>query len=93
MQISIQPASSDDTSGLVEYFCADIRNLTEEQLPAYPGGWPNHLPLALLDAVFSIRAQYTTKYGKGLAPRLKKFKDAYPLAAQDLYEFLKLTER
>ncbi|QIV87718.1 hypothetical protein [Glutamicibacter mishrai] len=92
MQIPVQPAGPEYTSGLVEFFCADIQNLTEQQLTAYPGGWPNHLPMALLDAVFSIRAQYTTKYGKGLAPRLKKFKDTYHLAAQDLHEFLKLSE-
>lgn len=92
MQFPIHPAGLEDTSRLVEFFCEDIRNLTEQQLTAYPGGWPNHLPMALLDAVFSIRAQYSTKYGKGLAPRLKKFKDTYPLAAQDLHEFLKLTE-
>lgn len=77
---------------LAHAFCGEIQNLTEQQLTAYPGGWPNHLPMALLDAVFSIRTRYTTKHGKGLAPRLAAFKETYPLAAQDLRELMKLTE-
>ncbi|MGO3391819.1 hypothetical protein [Glutamicibacter arilaitensis] len=92
MQFPFQFAGPEDIDGLVGFFCEDIQNLTKQQLTAYPGGWPNHLPMAILDAVFSIRAQYTTKHGKGLAPRLAKFKEMYPLAAQELHEFLKLTE-
>lgn len=86
------PREAKERTELVNSFCADIQRLTEQQLTAYAGGWPNHLPMALLDAVFSIRAQYNTKHGKGLAPRLAQFKETYPAAAQDLRELLKLTE-
>lgn len=86
------PRESAEVYDLISYFCFDIQKLTEQQLTAYPGGWPNHLPMALLDAIFSIRTQYNTKHGKGLAPRLAKFKEKYPLAAQDIRELLKLTD-
>lgn len=27
---------------LIKYFSNDVRQLTDEQLTAYAGGWPNH---------------------------------------------------
>lgn len=76
---------------LINHFSNDVHKLTDEQLTAYAGGWPNHLPMAILDAIYSIQTRYTTTHGKGLLPRLKKFKEAHPKAAQDLRELLKLS--
>lgn len=76
---------------LIKHFSNDVQQLTDEQLTAYAGGWPNHLSMAILDAIYSIQTRYTTKYGKGLLPRLKKFKETYPEAAQDLRKLLKLS--
>lgn len=76
---------------LIKHFSSDVAKLTDEQLTAYAGGWPNHLPMAILDAIYSIQTRYTTKHGKGLLPRLKTFKETHPEAAQDLRELLKLS--
>ena len=38
-------------SELIKHFSNDVQQLTEEQLTAYAGGWPNHLPMAILDAI------------------------------------------
>ncbi|MGO4298503.1 hypothetical protein [Glutamicibacter sp. MCAF14] len=76
---------------LIKHFSSDVAKLTDEQLTAYAGGWSNHLPMAILDAIYSIQTRYTTKHGKGLLPRLKTFKETHPEAAQDLRELLKLS--
>lgn len=76
---------------LIKHFSTDVQQLTEEQLTAYAGGWPHHLPLAILDAIYSIQTRYTTTNGKGLLPRLKNFKETHPQEAQDLRELLKLS--
>lgn len=77
---------------LVEAFAQDAQALTEEQLTAYKDGWGGQLPMALLDAVYSIQAQYSTANGKGLLPRLRKFKELYLAAATDLRELVALSE-
>lgn len=66
---------------LIKHFSADVQQFAEEQLTAYAGGWPNHLPMAILDAIYSIQTRYTTKHGKALLPRLKTFKETHPQAA------------
>lgn len=76
---------------LIKQFSTDVQQLTEEQLTVYAGGWPNHLPMAILDVIYSIQNRYTTKHGKGLLPRLKTFKETHPQAAQDLRELLQLS--
>jgi hypothetical protein len=77
---------------LIEAFAQDARALTEEQLTAYQDGWGGQLPMALLDAVYSIQAQYSTTNGKGLLPRLRKFKELHPEAATDLRDLAALSE-
>lgn len=77
---------------LVEAFARDARALTDEQLTAYQDGWNGQLPMALLDAVYSIQAQYSTAKGKGLLPRLRKFKELHPAVATDLRELAALSE-
>jgi len=38
------------------------------QWQAWPGGWRGEIGTALVDAVFSARARYTTEHGKGVKP-------------------------
>lgn len=37
-----------------------------EQWTKWPGGWPDDIESALMDAVFSARAVYRTKHGRGI---------------------------
>ncbi|SLF30890.1 Uncharacterised protein [Mycobacteroides abscessus subsp. bolletii] len=39
---------------LIKHFSADVQQLIEEQLTVYADGWPNHLSMAILDAIYSI---------------------------------------
>lgn len=55
---------------LITHFSNEVQQLTDEQLIACAGGWPNHLATAILDAIYSIQTRYTTTHGKGLLPRL-----------------------
>ncbi len=32
-----------------------------DQIPAWPGGWPDEIDAALIDAVFSVRAHYGSR--------------------------------
>lgn len=77
---------------LVEAFAQDAQALTAEQLTAYQDGWGGQLPMALLDAVFSIQARSSTVNGKGLLPRPLQFKELYPAAAADLRDLAALSE-
>lgn len=77
---------------LVEAFARDVQALTDEQLTAYKVGWSGQLPMALLDAVYSIQARYSTVNGKGLLPRLLQFKELYPAAATELRDLVALSE-
>ncbi|MGG5259096.1 hypothetical protein [Phycicoccus avicenniae] len=42
----------------VMVLAARVRSTVGDQLPAWPGGWPGQVELALIDAIFSIRARY-----------------------------------
>lgn len=41
----------------------------------YRGGWPNESSVALLDAVFSMNAKYTTKNRRGVLDKIKLMRD------------------
>ena len=48
---------------------AVVANLgPREQWTEWSGGWPNEISTALIDAIYSARAPYTTKHGKGIKP-------------------------
>ncbi|RAX15343.1 hypothetical protein DC347_17915 [Pseudarthrobacter sp. AG30] len=70
-----------------------LDRIPEENFTAWPGGWPDQIGMALVDAVFSIRAVYKTKDPvKGVLGRANSFLDAYPDAANDLECLLSLGE-
>ncbi len=40
----------------------------------WPGGWPDHIGTALVDAVYSARATYSTKHGRGVLPLVQAWR-------------------
>jgi len=42
----------------------------------WPGGWPGDIESALIDAVFSARAVYHSKHGKGIGRDVVVWRDA-----------------
>jgi hypothetical protein len=40
----------------------------------WPGGWPGEIGTALVDAVYSARAVYLTKHGKGVLPLVRAWR-------------------
>lgn len=77
---------------LVEAFIRDTETLTDEQLTDFKMGWVGQLPMAILDAAYTQQTRYLTKNGKGLLPRLRRFKETFPGAESDLRVFLEVPE-
>lgn len=75
---------------LITYLTEDLKQFTPAQTTSYTEGWSDHLPMAILEAVYSIQTRYSRTNSNGLFPRLKKFKEIHPKAAQDLRELLGL---
>lgn len=51
---------------------AQVRLIPEDYFRAHPGGWGERISLALIDAVYSIAAQYRTRNGRGIHDRLTR---------------------
>jgi hypothetical protein len=53
---------------------SDFANAVSQQIgpksdwTPWPGGWRNEIATALIDAIYSANASYTTKHGKGIKP-------------------------
>lgn len=77
---------------LISAFEHDVKTIPTERFAIYQRGWEGQLGMALIDAVYSKQMKYTTKYGKGLLPRLRAFKASHPQAALDLRNLSVLTE-
>lgn len=60
-----------------------VENIPQPYFDHYPGGWPDQISLALVDAVFSIGARYETTEGKGVLPRLQRLSKSWDEASQD----------
>lgn len=57
--------SKSQVDALISHVDATIGR-DKKQWAAWPGGWPGELGTALIDAVFSARATYKTKRGRGI---------------------------
>lgn len=55
----------DDVTGLCEHVRTTIGG-DPQQWTRWPGGWPDDIESALIDAVFSARAIYRTEHGRGI---------------------------
>ena len=61
------------------------RHISEANFTAYHGGYPQEISTALIDAVFSIRAQYDSATpGRGVRNRVQAFRSENPGVTNDL---------
>ena len=71
-----------------------VKRIDESYFAAWPGGWPNQIGMALIDAVYSIRASYHAKDpAKGVLNRVCAFRKAHPKATNDLELIRSLGEK
>lgn len=71
-----------------------VKNIDEIHFAALPDGWPDQIGIALVDAVYSIQADYLAKDPtKGVLNRVRAFRSAYPEAANDLERLCSLGEQ
>ena len=71
-----------------------VKNIDEVHFATLPDGWPNQIGIALVDAVYSIQANYLAKDpAKGVLNRVRVFRSAYPDAAHDLERLCSLGEQ
>jgi hypothetical protein len=54
----------------------------------WPGGWPGDIEAALVDAVFSARAVYRSKHGKGIYANVSAWRDGRGRPAWSLDELI-----
>lgn len=84
-KITAQP----DVNALVK----TIAQLDNELFHAYRGGWPNDVGAALVDAVYSIQAQYDSDHpDRGVLNRVKKLRAEHPAVTDDLSALVALGE-
>lgn len=64
---------TDDAHRIREQVERDLRD-PSTWVP-WPGGWPGEAATALIDAVYSARADYVTKHGKGVLAKVKAWRE------------------
>lgn len=70
-----------------------VEDIDETHFSTWPDGWPNQIGMALIDAVYSIQANYHAKDpAKGVLNRARAFRESYPDAATDLEQLQALGE-
>lgn len=71
-----------------------VKDIDEAHFAAWPGGWPEQIGTALIDAVYSIRANYHAKDPtKGVLNRTRAFRELHQEAANDLELIRSLGEK
>lgn len=71
-----------------------VKGIDEAHFAAWPGGWPDQIGMALIDAIYSIRANYHAKDpAKGVLNRTRAFRKMHPEAANDLESIRSLGEK
>ena len=79
------------TSAQFDAVIAATRHIPESNFTAYRGGYPQEISTALIDAVFSIQAQYDSATpGKGVRNRVQAFRSANPSAINNLSALIDL---
>lgn len=78
-------------SAQLDAVIAATRHTPESNFTAYRGGYPQEISTALIDAVFSIQAQYDSATpGKGVRNRVQAFRSANPSAINNLSALIDL---
>lgn len=73
------------TSAQLDAVIAATRHIPEANFTAYRGGYPQEISTALIDAVFSIQAQYDSATpGRGVRNRVQAFRSENPGVINDL---------
>lgn len=81
------------TSAQVNAVVEAVTKIEDVEFTEYKGGWQNEIGTALLDAVFSIRAKYNAADpAKGVSGRVRRFRELYPEARNDLASLASLGE-
>lgn len=80
---------SDDVTKLREH----VDRTLGEPATTWPGGWPCEIEAALIDAVFSIRANYGSRARKtGVYGAVSRYRDTRPEGADDLRKLASMAE-
>lgn len=73
-----------------------LNKIPRDYFNQHPGGWPNEISTALIDAVYTIAANYSTKSGAGMGARVKTlrsiFYEKHPEVIDSLGELTQLDE-
>lgn len=77
-------SETDELGGLLEHI-RDTIGEDPSAWAAWPGGWPDDIEAALVDAVFSARAVYRTKHGRGIHHQVVTWMDARPRRTPSLH--------
>lgn len=78
---------ADDIAKVREHVEATIGS-DPEHWAMWPGGWPGDIETALIDAVFSARAIYLSKHGRGISRTVADWQAARTRSASSLYALL-----
>jgi hypothetical protein len=63
-----------------------------EEWALWPGGWPGQIGTALVDAVYSARATYSTKHGRGVLPLVQAWRTRAVVSRSSLVALIKEIE-
>ncbi|CAN5599198.1 heme peroxidase [soil metagenome] len=72
------PDESTDALGQVLTHIDETIERSREGWARWPGGWPDDIESALIDAVFSARAVYTTNAGRGVLGKVRAWQQSRP---------------
>lgn len=81
------------TSSRVDAVVKAVAEIDDSEFRAYRGGRQNEIRTALVDAVYSIRAQYdASDLLKGVGGRVRTFREKYSETRNDLSALAKLVK-
>ncbi|MGQ7787943.1 hypothetical protein [Nesterenkonia sp. K-15-9-6] len=70
-----------------------VRDIPEEHFVEFPGGYPDEISTALIDAVYSARQRYYSETpGVGVYNRVQKFREAFPDVRNNLQQLVGMEE-
>lgn len=81
------------TPAQVQIVESAVQAIPDDHFVKFPGGWPDKISMALLDAVYSGQQRYLSDTpGKGVFNRLHAFKDEHEEVHDDLAALVNLDE-